>query len=169
MSIIQEICQERKEGRMPCLASIQVLAGLHEACVVCRTVLTKTRAQFGWARQMNSNYYLSDQITGGQRRFLLKEIRHEIKVLRVEQKTLPPAVATNPESAPLGGGGDQGVKATAGGEYPTELRVALHRIQRLILSAQTTINVEDYGDALAGAQSLLQAVINQADAGGKPS
>lgn len=40
------------------------------------------------------------------------------------------------------------------------LRLELHKIQRLLLSAQTTQSVEDYGDALGGAQKRLEALIN---------
>lgn len=53
-----------------------------------------------------------------------------------------------------------------GGKLPSALRMELHHIQGLILAAQSTLSVDDYGDNLAGAQRRIQGLIDQIEQGG---
>ena len=46
------------------------------------------------------------------------------------------------------------------------VRQDLHAIQSLLLAAQTTMSVDDYGDALAGAQRRLQELLQRMDGEG---
>lgn len=150
MTAPQNLCAAvvANKSNLPCLASIWVLAGLHASCEVCSPHVAAVRSRFGWACQLWTDYYLSDQITAQQRKMLLRQIRIDLKHGRASKKTLPPALAASVE-----------------GKQPGDLRAELHHIQGLILAAQSTLSVDDFGDNLAGAQQRIQALIDQIEQG----
>lgn len=141
-------CGRKAEGvtpqpMLPCVADIRVYAGLARPCDVCAKLVPDFRSKFGWARQMRSDYYLSDCLTAEQREMLVKEISKRWKAERAARKDRKP-----------------GLK-----EFPPSLRLELHKIQRSLLAAQSTALGSKFDGALVDAQSRLQAVINLVEEG----
>lgn len=121
-------------SELPCLARFDVLAGLVEACPRCEPALAHMRRRGGWARQMTTAFYLSDTIPAVDRAELVKAIRAAVKA-KVANKA----------------------------KRPTAQRVRLHELQRLVLSAQSSLSVDDYGEALVAAQRIIEEIIANAE------
>lgn len=129
-------CVAAVGSEVPCLGRYKVLAGLDQVCPACERMLPHMRQVRGWARQMTSAYYLSDTIPAEVRGDLVKAIRAAVKA-KVARKAEP-------------------VK-------PCATRRQLHELQRLVLSAQSSLSVDDYGEALVAAQRIIEEMIKGAD------
>ena len=130
-------CVAAVGSEVPCLGRYNVLAGLDQVCPACERMLPHMRQVRGWARQMTTAFYLSDTIPAEVRRDLVKAIRAAVKAKVAAKKT---------EQA-----------------KPISDRRRLHELQRLVLSAQSSLSVDDYGEALVAAQRIIEELIKGVD------
>ncbi len=112
--------------RMPCLASIYVLAGIHAPCEVCVGALERMRCLHGWEPLAGTDFFFSNHLLVDQQKRLW---------LIFDFWT----AKTAKQKAELG------------------------EILELVRSAQRTLSVEDYGDALLGAERRLVGLLGSGE------